>query len=188
MKRNKISNLRRSNAYSPLHGGEVAVASFVSININFMLIIISGCFSRFNPADLIPIAGLLLCDIILLFIFKNMIRLCLGTITFNEKGVIFTSLFGKGTIIKWSECEQIRIEYYDTGYAQNSFFILCFVSKGKEYKKIRELTKVPNPKDGIIVMNYIECAWDDILLYAPKKLIKKVYSNRYITERSRGVS
>ncbi len=183
MKMNEIKNLKRGNAYSPLHGGEVAVATFVSINMNLMFMFIWGYFSQFNPADLIPMAGLLLLDITLFFTKKNMIRLCLGTITFNEKGVIFTSLFGKETIIKWSECAQIRLEHYDTGYAQNSFFILCFISKGKEFKKIRQLTKVPNPKDGIIVMNYIECAWDDILQYAPKKLIKKVYSNRNIVER-----
>lgn len=183
MKKNEMKNLKQGTSYSPLHVGEVAVATFVSINMNLMFIFILGYFSQFNPADLIPMAVLLLGDITLFLILKNMIKLCLGTIIFSEKGVIFTSLFGKKTIIKWSECEQIRLEYYDTGYAQNSFFILCFVSKEKEYKKMHELTKVPNPKDGIIVMNYIECAWDDILRYAPQKLIKKAYSKRYIVER-----
>ena len=58
-----MKNLKRDNAYSPFHGGEVSVATFVSISINLMFIFIWGYFSQFNPADLIPIAGLLLRDI-----------------------------------------------------------------------------------------------------------------------------
>lgn len=60
MKKNEMKNLKQGTSYSPLHVGEVAVATFVSINMNLMFIFIWGYFSQFNPADLIPMAALLL--------------------------------------------------------------------------------------------------------------------------------
>lgn len=124
------------------------------------------------------IAFMTLCYLLLCYAMRAVLKFCFGHIVFSEEGVEYKPLIGKSILIRWSDCTQIKLEYFDTGYRANSFYFFCFIKKNACYEKLNDLRKIPTPQNGIIIMTYIEFAWEDILRYAPSKLYKTAWQRR----------